>query len=78
MNKFIELKPNELKWTVPQVFTLTVAESAHWKWLENDVSFYYSFQASHLGYWESEDTCLMILKDIYAQLNIVSDDQVYS
>ena len=38
--------------------------------------FLLNFQASHLCYWESEDTVLMILKDIYEQLNIVSDDQV--
>ncbi len=31
--------------------------------------------ASHLCYWESEDTALMVLKDIYAQLGIYPDDQ---
>lgn len=30
--------------------------------------------ASHLVYWESEDTCLMIIKDIYEQMNILSDE----
>ncbi len=30
--------------------------------------------ASHLCYWESEDTALMILKDIYEQLSIYPDD----
>ena len=30
--------------------------------------------ASHLCYWESEDTCLMILKDIYDQAGIFADD----
>ncbi len=30
--------------------------------------------ASHLVYWESEDTCLLILKDLYAQIGISSDE----
>ena len=31
--------------------------------------------ASHLGYWESEDTCLMIIKDIYeAQMGVRCDE----
>eukprot|EP00094_Tigriopus_californicus_P012726 TCALIF_12302-PA protein Name:"Similar to SEC23IP SEC23-interacting protein (Homo sapiens)" AED:0.13 eAED:0.13 QI:0/0.5/0.33/0.66/1/1/3/249/1076 len=30
--------------------------------------------ASHLVYWESEDTCLMIVKDIYEQMSILSDE----
>ena len=32
--------------------------------------------SSHLCYWESEDTFLMILKDLYGQMNILPDDQV--
>ena len=31
---------------------------------------------SHLCYWESEDTCLMILKDIYGLLGIKPDDHL--
>ena len=31
---------------------------------------------SHLCYWDSEDTALMILKDIYGMLGILSDDQL--
>ena len=31
--------------------------------------------ASHLCYWESEDTCLFILKDIYGQLGILTDEE---
>ena len=31
--------------------------------------------ASHLGYWESEDTCLMIIKDIYeGQMGVKCDE----
>lgn len=30
---------------------------------------------SHLCYWESEDTVLMILKDIYSLLGVITDDQ---
>jgi hypothetical protein len=30
--------------------------------------------ASHLCYWESEDTCLMIIKDIYHQMGIKCDE----
>ena len=28
---------------------------------------------SHLCYWESEDTSLMILKDIYSQMDVFDD-----
>ena len=31
---------------------------------------------SHLCYWDSEDTSLMILKDIYGMLDIVTDEQL--
>ena len=31
---------------------------------------------SHLCYWESEDTCLMILKDIYSLLGVNPDDHM--
>ena len=31
--------------------------------------------AAHLCYWESEDTCLLIVKDIYAQMGIAADDE---
>ena len=36
--------------------------------------------ASHLGYWESEDTCLMIMKDIYeGQMGVKCDEaQVFA
>ena len=30
--------------------------------------------ASHLVYWESEDTCLMVLKEIYASMGVASDE----
>eukprot|EP00095_Tigriopus_kingsejongensis_P008264 snap_masked-scaffold240_size241964-processed-gene-1.2 protein:Tk08264 transcript:snap_masked-scaffold240_size241964-processed-gene-1.2-mRNA-1 annotation:"sec23-interacting protein" len=30
--------------------------------------------ASHLVYWESEDVCLMVLKDIYDQMSVLSDE----
>ena len=30
--------------------------------------------ASHLCYWESEDTALMLLRDVYAQMDIHPDD----
>ncbi len=32
--------------------------------------------ASHLCYWESEDTCLMVLKDIMASRGVSADDEV--
>ena len=31
---------------------------------------------SHLCYWDSEDTSLMILKDIYGMLDILTDEQL--
>ena len=31
---------------------------------------------SHLCYWESEDTSLMILKDIYGLLDVLTDEQM--
>jgi len=32
--------------------------------------------SSHLCYWESEDTFLFMLKDIYGQMDVLPDDQV--
>ena len=32
--------------------------------------------ASHLCYWDSEDTCLMILREIYSTKNILPDDHM--
>ena len=32
--------------------------------------------SSHLCYWESEDTFLFMLKDIYGQMDVQPDDQV--
>ena len=32
--------------------------------------------SSHLCYWESEDTFLFMLKDIYSQMDVLPDDQV--
>jgi hypothetical protein len=32
--------------------------------------------ASHLCYWDSEDTCLMILREIYSTKNILPDDHL--
>uniref|UniRef100_A0A0A9WAY4 SEC23-interacting protein n=1 Tax=Lygus hesperus TaxID=30085 RepID=A0A0A9WAY4_LYGHE len=37
---------------------------------------YISAVRSHVVYWESEDTMLMVLKEIYASMNIKSDSQV--
>ena len=31
---------------------------------------------SHLCYWDSEDTSLMILKDIYGMLDVLTDEQL--
>ena len=31
--------------------------------------------SSHLCYWESEDTFLFMLKDIYGQMDVLPDDQ---
>ena len=31
---------------------------------------------SHLCYWDSEDTILMILKDIYSTMDVMSDEQL--
>merc|ERR1719369_1631203 len=32
--------------------------------------------ASHLCYWESEDICLMVLKEIYSSMNITADSEL--
>merc|ERR1719291_237404 len=32
--------------------------------------------ASHLCYWESEDTMLLILRQIYANIGVYSDDRL--
>jgi hypothetical protein len=32
--------------------------------------------ASHLCYWQSEDTCLLVLREIYALRGILADDQM--
>ena len=32
--------------------------------------------ASHLCYWQSEDTCLLVLREIYGLRNVLSDDQM--
>lgn len=31
---------------------------------------------SHVGYWDSEDTVLLILKEIYSHMNIAADDKI--
>jgi hypothetical protein len=32
--------------------------------------------ASHLCYWQSEDTCLLVLREVYSLRNVRSDDQM--
>jgi len=32
--------------------------------------------SSHLCYWESEDICLMVLKEIYSSMNITADSEL--
>lgn len=32
--------------------------------------------ASHLCYWDSQDTCLMIIREVYSTMNILPDDQL--
>jgi len=32
--------------------------------------------ASHLCYWDSQDTCLMIIREVYSSMNILPDDQL--
>jgi hypothetical protein len=32
--------------------------------------------ASHLCYWQSEDTCLLVLREIYGLRSVLSDDQM--
>ena len=32
--------------------------------------------ASHLCYWQSEDTCLLLLREIYSMRGILADDQM--
>lgn len=32
--------------------------------------------SSHLGYWDSEDTILLILKEIYSYMNITADNKI--
>jgi hypothetical protein len=32
--------------------------------------------ASHLCYWQSEDACLLVLREIYGLRGVLSDDQM--
>merc|ERR550519_2996770 len=32
--------------------------------------------ASHLCYWESEDTCLMVVREVYSTMDILPDEQL--